>query len=245
MVRLFLRFHVALAHGKRHFALAHIGSDHGVAVVDDRLRFVQNRLEIRLAAAESGGAEQKNLPPPQLFQQLLRRLVRHALVRPKAHEQHLRRGGCAVGAAAAGAGVVAAVAAIEASLVVAVGYAAFAVIAVTVAVEAAANGTVHVPEILARPFRQRFANSLRKLGGIPRSAAEHDRITLAAHTCPAFRCFRTFLLSEAESFLHRFCPSASFPAQRRPLFSLHCLVVFAFSKGFAPKLMLKKLPSEA
>ena len=62
VIGLFLHLHVALAHGKRHFALAHIGPDNGVAVVDERLRFVQNRLEIRLAAAESGGAEQKDLP---------------------------------------------------------------------------------------------------------------------------------------------------------------------------------------
>lgn len=139
---------------------------------------------------------------PQLPQQLLRCLVRHALVRPKAHEQRLRCRDCAAGAVAAGAGVAAAVAAIEAALVVAVGYAAFAVIAVTVAVEAAANGTIHAPEILARPFRQRFANSLRKLGCIPRSAAEHDRITLAAHTCHAFRYFRICLTFKAESPSH-------------------------------------------
>ena len=53
MLRLYLHFHVAFPYRRRHFALTHIFSDHGIARIDRLLDMIENLLEICLAAAKA------------------------------------------------------------------------------------------------------------------------------------------------------------------------------------------------
>ena len=53
MLRLCLHFHITIPYRLRHFALAHILSEHGVAWANRLLNMLKDLLEICLAAAKA------------------------------------------------------------------------------------------------------------------------------------------------------------------------------------------------